>query len=47
MTDYSVVVVNEGELDVYDTSAHATLEEIRDLLREILKRLPDPTGEAK
>ena len=33
MADYSVVVVNEGEIDVYDTSSHATLEEIRDLLK--------------
>jgi len=40
MADYSVIVVNEHEIDVYDTSSHSMLEEIRDLLKEILKRLP-------
>lgn len=42
MADYTVLVDNEGEIGVYDTSSHATLEEIRDLLKEILKRLPEP-----
>lgn len=40
MADWSVHVENENELSVYDTSAHATLIEIRDLLRQVLDRLP-------
>lgn len=43
MSDYSVTIANENEIDVYDTSSHATLEEIRDLLKQILERLPAPT----
>lgn len=45
MADYTVYVVNEGEISTYDTSAHSTLEEIRDLLRLILQRLPEPSSD--
>lgn len=43
MSDWNVYVDND-EVSVYDTSNHATLEEIRDLLKLILERLP-PTNE--
>lgn len=37
MIDWSVHVDNENEIGVYDTSAHATLEEIRNLLKHMLE----------
>lgn len=44
MADYQVYVEND-EVSVYDTSSHTTLEEIRDLLKQILERLPVPTDD--
>lgn len=46
MVDYSVEVTNK-ELDVYDSSNGAILEEIRDLLKQILERLPPPAQQQK
>lgn len=51
MADWDVHVTND-EVSVYDTSSHATLEEIRDLLKQLLARFPapchpDPTGKTR
>lgn len=46
MSDWVVSVEND-ELSVYDTSANSTLEEIRDLLKLILERLPPPQSEQR
>jgi len=36
----AVIVVNEGEIDVFDTSSHTELQEIKELLKQILERFP-------
>lgn len=47
MADYTVYVDNENEIGVADTSVHAALEEIKELLKLILERLPLPQSEQR